>query len=229
MNPELLYQPKPHKGDDKDWKRSWTHSEIRYQNAARREYHLLLENHRQANHEIVIGYLKKFFIKDILKQFSVIKDWLQQNGIIAYYVVEITRDRFGKSVNRIHYHFLIEYYHSIRSLKRIFKEACRYAGLTVGIDCRVLYKAISDRETFVRKCKYILKYKTYKRRAILFQRKTGINKIGMVNHWFINADGMKANKKTMWQSIVAGWYPDNSAQQKSIRLTIRLTVSIQIR
>jgi hypothetical protein len=186
----------------------------------------LLENHREANHEIVIGYRKEFFIKDILKQFSLIKERLEQEGIIAYHIVEITRDDFGKPVNRIHYHFLVDSHYSKNRLKRIFKGACRYARLEIGKDCRVLHFPIPDRKTFKRKCKYILKYDTYSEQAILFRPKTGIDKIGAIGHWFINADGTRASKTKMWKSIVAGWYPEN--KQLPIRVTIRLSVALQI-
>ena len=86
-----------------------TDSHETYQNAARQQYHLLMANYREGNHEIVIGYLKEFSIHELLDQFSLIKEYLKREGIIAYHVVEITRDKFGNPVNRIHYHFLIRW------------------------------------------------------------------------------------------------------------------------
>jgi hypothetical protein len=151
---------------------------------------------------------------------------LEQEGIIAYYVAEITRDGYGKPINQIHYHFLIDYHFSKHRLIRIFKDACRYAGLELGKDCRVLHYPIPDSKEFERRCRYILKYKTYKIRAILFQPKTGIDKIGAIGQWFINADGTRACKKKMWNSIVAGWYPETN-QRKPISITIRLSVTLQ--
>jgi hypothetical protein len=198
LQPEILYQSTPRQSNTyytAPHRRSWTNSRETYQRAAGREYQLLLANCREANHEIVIGYLREYFIQDLLDQFSLIKEYLRNEGIIAYYVSEITGNGFGKPVNRIHYHFLVDYHKSKHRLKGIFKDACRYAGLTVGSDCIVKYDNIPDRETFERKAKYILKYDNFKEQAILFRPKTGINKTGMINDWFINADGTRAIKK----------------------------------
>ena len=231
LTPELLYQS--HSYPENTFylvphRQSWTSSMATYQNAARREYHLLLSNCREANHEIVIGYQREYFIQELIDQFVLIKEHLTNEGIIAYCVAEITTDGFNNPVNRIHYHFLIDYPGFKHRLKRIFINACRYAGLQLGSDCKIKYYSIPDSEVYERKCRYILKYKTFKKWAILFQPGTGINKVGMVNHFFINADGSKANKKKMWKSIVAGWYPDKSVaeQRQSIRVTIRLSVVV---
>jgi len=198
LQPEILYQSTPRRYNTYHTvahRRNWTNSRETYQRAAGREYQILLTNHRQANHEIVIGYLREYFIQDLLDQFSMIKEYLRNEGIIAYYTVEITENGFNKPTNRIHYHFLIDYHYSKRRLVNTFKEACRYAGLQVGKDCLVKHDHISDREAFERKAKYILKYDNFKEQAILFRPRTGINKTGMINDWFINADGTKAIKK----------------------------------
>ena len=198
LKPEILFRHPPRQRNTYytiEHRRSWTNSRETYENAARREYELLLSNYRQANHEIVIGYWREFFIQDLLGQFSMIKDYLKQIGIIAYHVAEISDNGFGKPVNQIHYHFLIDYYYSKSRLIKTFKDACRYAGLQIGKDCIVKYASIPDRETFKRKAKYILKYDTFKEQAILFRTKTGIDKTGMINDYFINADGTKASKK----------------------------------
>jgi hypothetical protein len=195
--PEILYQSNPHPDRyfNVEWHQSWTYSRLTYQNAARREYHLLLANYREANHILTIGYRHDYFIQELIDQFSLIKEYLQAEGIVAYHVAEITRDNFGNPVNQIHYHFLVEYYSFKHRLIRIFKNACRYAGLEIGKDCRVLYEPIPDSVVYERKCRYVLKYKTYKKRAILFRPKTRIKKIGMINKFFINADDTKANKE----------------------------------
>ena len=187
MKPEILFQFPPRQRNTfctVPHRKNWTASMETYQNAAKREYDLLMANHREGNHEIVIGYLKEYGIQDLLNHFSLIKEHLTNDGIIAYQVAEITRDGYGKPVNRIHYHFLIDYHHSKRRLVNAFKEACLYAGLQVGTgkDCMVKYRPIPDSVEFERRCRYILKYKKYQRRAILFRPKTGIDKTGMVNH-----------------------------------------------
>ena len=111
MQPEILYQYPPRQQNTfylVEHRRNWTASMETYQNSAKREYELLMANPREANHEIVIGYLKEHFIKDLIKQFSLIKEHLTQSGIIAYQVAEITTNGFGKPVNRLHRHFLID-------------------------------------------------------------------------------------------------------------------------
>jgi len=188
-----------------------------YQNVAGQQYHLLMANYREGNHEIVIGNLKDFSIHELLDQFALIKEYLKREGIIAYHVVEITRDKFGKPVNRIHRHFLVDYHFSKHRLIGIFKEACQYAGLEVGYgkDCMVKYKPIPNSETFERKCRYILKYQT-KKLPILFQSGTGINKIGAIGHWFIHADGSRASKKKCGsQSLTVGIRNGNQSQLRS--------------
>jgi len=211
LKPELLYQSTPRCYSTYRLCKSWTDSRESCQRAARRQYHLLINNHRQANYEIVVGYRKEFFVQELLEQFALIKEWLQKHKIIAFHVVEITEDDFGYPLNHIHYHFLIDWHYSKRRLHNIFKDACCHAGLQ-PTEHRVLRpKLIPDRKTFEHKVKYILKYDKFADQAILFQPGTGIAKIGAIGRWFINPDGTKANKKAMWKNIVAGWYPNNSA------------------
>jgi hypothetical protein len=228
LKPELLYQATSWSRNtftSCKHRRSWTATRETYQNAARREYELLLANPRQANHEIVVGYLKEFFIRELLEQFMLIKERLLEYKIIAYYVVEITEDGNGKPANRMHYHFFIEGKFSIRKLRDIYKDACQYAGLH-SKDYKVNYYPIPDRKTFERKSMYTLKYDKYAGQAILFQPHTGINKVGSIGWWFINPDGTKANKDAMWKSIVAGWYSGNSThtQQQAIEITFQFTI-----
>ena len=132
--PEILYQSNPSEGYPECWP-SWTASLQSYQKAARKEYTLMLMNPRRPEHEIVISYQEEFFVQDIVDKFKLIKEYLQQQGIIAYSVTEITRDKSKtRAVNRIHYHFLVTRDDtSILSenlLRKVFKGACRYSGLT---------------------------------------------------------------------------------------------------
>jgi hypothetical protein len=164
-----------------------------------------------------------------------LKTLLKQQGIIAFVVVEITTRRHilpdGKHrdypINRIHYHILVDSNLSERRLRGVFNHSCLDAGLAKK-EFEVHYEAIPDFEKYERKCRYILKYKTFKKQAILFRPGTGINKIGTIGVWFINADGTRANKDKMWKSIVDGWYPKTKQQQNTLRITIRLSASLQI-
>ena len=240
--PEIrkLYQYPPRRRNTYSaipWKRSWTFSRTTYQNAAKREYELLLANYRQANHLVTIKYFREFTNLQIIALWSELKTLLTQQGIIAYVVIEITTRRHiypdGRyrdyPIRRVHYHILVDSNLSECRLREIFNCACLDAGL-VKDAFEVHYAIIPDRETFEHKARYILKYKTFKKQAILFKPHTGINKICSINTWFINSDGTPANKEKMWKAIVAGWYPDNAVtkQPQSIRITIRLSASIQI-
>ena len=197
-------------------RRSWTDSRETYQNAARREYQLLLINPRQANHCITLKYFKEFTVPEIRTTWSNLKTSLQQQGIVGFAVIEVTTRRYFLPagghryypVNRVHYHILVESDLTKRRLRKIFNRSCLDAGL-LKKDFEVQYEAIPDRKAFEHKCKYILKYDTFKEDAILFRPRNEIgklDKICSIGKWFINADGTKANKDKMWKSIVAGWY-----------------------
>ena len=238
---ELLYQRSPRIGSPKNHKhfKGWTCSLESYQKEARRKYNLFLANHRQANHEIVIGYQQGFPIQMLLDQLTLIIEYLRKHEIIAYYVVEITTRQHilpngeckDYPINIIHYHFLIDSHYSKHRIRNIFKGACQHAGLKDS-DYKVKYYPIPDRKEFERKIKYILKFGNYASQAILFRPHTGIKKAGDVNvnsrtrSWFINADGTRMNQEKKWKAIVAGWYP--SQQQKPVKITIRFTISIPV-
>ena len=207
-------------------RRNWTSSHETYQNAAKREYELLLANYRHyANYFVTLKYFKEFTAGEIRTTWSSLKELLIQRGIVAYSVVEITTrpQRLPNGVwrdyptNRVHYHILVDTELPEPRLRRIFNRSCVEAGLSKE-DFEVHVKSIPNRRAFVHKCKYVLKYANFKDQAILFQPNTGINKICSLGRWFINADGSKMNKDKTWGSIVAGWY------QKKQRLNETMVV-----
>jgi hypothetical protein len=211
-----LYQPSPRRRNTFDSvtnRRSWTDSRETHQNAARREYHLLLTNPREANHFITLKYLREFSAQRIRTTWTILKDLLKQQGIVAFSIAEITTrphvlsngSRRYYPINRIHYHLLVDSDLSERQLRDIFNHSAVDAGLMKN-EFEVQYESIPDRKTFERKCKYTLKFDNFSEQAILFQPGTGINKVASIGRWFINADGTRASKDKMWKSIVAGWY-----------------------
>ena len=138
------------------------------------------------------------------------KALLIQRGIVAYSVIEITT-RPQKlpngawkhyPTNKVHYHCLVDSSLPEPRLRRIFNSSCVDSGLSTE-DFEVHVKSIPDRKAFEHKAKYILKFDTYKDQAILFQPGTHINKTCSIGRWFINANGTKANKDVMWESIVS--------------------------
>jgi len=218
--PEILFQSCPL---DKDpvginplHKKSWTRSHPAYQYTAGLEYPLVRDNPRRPRHEIIINYLEEFFIQDILEKFRWIKERLEEHGVVAYSVVEITRDDYKKHpVNWLHYHFLVDSHLSKGPLVEVFKEACIHAGHKLDETCRVHHRPIPDPKrdkdkngnlfpyevAFRRRLAYILKYDIPTRPPILFRPETdfphlkkGISKTDMVGHYFINEDGTRANK-----------------------------------
>ena len=216
----VLYQLSPRRRNSyytQSCRKSWVDSRETHQNAARREYQLLLNNPRQANHLITIKYLRVFSANEIRAKWSTLKALLHSHGIIAFVVIEITtRKRYlsdgmfkNYPINQIHYHLLIVSDLSVRSLRTIFNSSCLDAGLAKE-EFMVMYESIPDREAFEHKCRYILKYDKFADQAILFQPGTGINKVCSIGRWFINPDGSRASKDKMWRSIVCGWYPKDN-------------------
>ena len=244
---KILYQHPPRRRNTfhhVPWKRNWTYCMETYQHAAKREYELLLANYRQANHLVTVKYFRKFTNLQIILLWSKLKTLLQQQGIIAYVVVEITTRRHifpdggyrDYPIKKIHYHFLIDSDLSEPQLRVIFNRACLDAGL-VHEAFEVHYEVIPDRKTFKHKIEYVLKFGKFAEQAILFKPKTGIDKIDTIEAdyvtgaWFIKADGTRANKDKMWKELVGDWYSDkpDTKHQQPISITIRLSVSIQIR
>lgn len=237
--PEILYQSLSRNDNtftSEPSRRSWTDSRATYQNAAKKQYELLLSNHRRANFCVGINYFKEFFIKDILDKFKLIKEHLRKRKVIAFSVVEITKDKWKKPANRIHYHFLVHGDYSIRRLQAIFNGACQHAGLKPETDCRVSKpRIIPDEKTFKSCVKYILKYgDKYKDDVILFRPKTGINKIDRIGPWFIDSNDDTVRKDDLWKSLVDTWYPkegnDEAKQdeQKPNRIKLRIRGTILI-
>ena len=112
-------------------RRSWTDSHETFQNAARREYELLLANHRQANHLVTVKYFREFSAQEIRTRWLKLKDQLIEQGITAFALVEITTGIHVLSdgshqhypINRIHYHFLVDSDLSECQLRDIFNRA----------------------------------------------------------------------------------------------------------
>ena len=223
---EQLYQSTPRRSNSLNsvsHRRSWTDSRKTYDNAARREYELLLANHRQANHLISVNYFREFNTQEIRTRWLKLKDQLLEQDIIAFAVVEITTGihvlpdgrHWHYPINRIHYHFLVYSDLSERQLRDIFNRACLDAGL-VGNEFGIIYEALPDRAAFEHKSKYILKFGNFANQAILFRPRNEIgklDKICSIGRWFVNIDGTKANKDEVWKSIVAGWYPNKPAAE----------------
>jgi len=217
-----LYQSSPRRRNSyytRTCRRSWTDSHETYQNAARREHALLLANPRQhVNHFVTLKYFREFTAEEIRATWLALKALLIQHGIVAYSVIEITtRPQKLPSgtwkhypTNRVHYHCMVDSSLPERQLRNIFNSSCVDAGLSKE-DFEVQYESMPDRKTFERKAKYVLKFDTYKNQSILFRPGTGINKTCSIGRWFINADGTKMNKDKVWESIVAGWFPNKEA------------------
>ena len=198
--PEILYQsnPKEYSPDMYKEAKSYTLSLESYQKAAWKEYSRVIDNPRRTEHEIVINYRNEFSIQEIKDQFKLMRKYLQEQGIIAFSVAEISRNKYKTGpVNHLHRHFLVDSDSldlSEKLLRDIFKGACRYAGLQPDEpnildspdapkkNCEVKYQKIDNNdskgntytpeESFQRRVRYILKYNSYNRTPILFQSKS---------------------------------------------------------
>ena len=215
---DILYQSSPRPYNSRPQyphRRDWKDSLETYQNAARREYHLLLANHRQTRHCLTLRYDKEFTFEEINSRWSVLKDLLKQWGIIAFMVSEVTTHRYltpdgnfkSYPINKMHRHFLVANDWSERRLCLTFNRACIDAGFTPK-EFTILYERIRDRKHFEDKAKYILKYDQYAYMAVLFRWYTGIRKIEAIGSWFINPDGTRMNKDKAWKAIIVSWYPE---------------------
>lgn len=213
--PEPLFQLSPREENTfmlQPHRRCWRDSLETYHNNAKYEYHLLMHNSRQANHLVTVKYMKQFFISKIRELWLSLKKFLRQHGIIAYTVVEgTTNGSFGKPVNRIHYHFLVDSGKSELELRQLFKDACVDIGLIPGDEFQVHYAAIPNRKEFNRLAKYVLKYDQYAKDALLFKFYVKINKIDTIGNWYIYADGTKWGRKDdEWKKLIDSWYPNRS-------------------
>jgi len=247
-----LYQNNPLEfnplGTPKSYK-SWTLSLESYQKSAKREYDLLLYNQRRTIHEVRINHWEVYSPEEINEIFQLIKDSLRANSIIAYSVIEITRDKYSNPSNKIHRHFLVDSDSMILSeqvLREVFKTACIYSGLRPDQpfkNCEVKYRPVPDLRTdrdqygnlltpeqaFKKRVKYILKYAIPTRAPILFQQYIGINKIDRVGKWF------SATKEKMYDNLLESWYPEQAVEkllQKIIKhmpqVRINHSTSVQI-
>ena len=175
--PEILFQSSPLDKDPEGipplHKTSWTRSHESRQYTAALEYYLVRDNPQRPRHEIIINYLEEFFIQDILRKFRRMKECLEEHKVIAYSVVEITRDKYKKHpVNWLHYHFLVDSHLSKGPLVEVFEGACVHAGHKLDETCRVLHRPIPDPKrdkdkngnlfpyevAFRRRLAYVLKY-----------------------------------------------------------------------
>jgi hypothetical protein len=245
--PEILYQIysikcNPDKKPAK-WRKSFTYTLESYQRKAWEQYNLVLMNLRRPEHEIIVNYLEEFYIEEIQDKFRLIKEYLQKQQIIAFSVVEITRDKSKIwPINQIHYHFLITSNNagsiSENLLREVFKEACRYAGLvpdapdTINVpdapnqNCIVHYSPIPDPKRDRDRYGNLLTYDqafnkrvryilkcNTMRKPILFRSGTGINKIASIGRYFINPDGSRADKGLMWAKWCILKYPKSAAEK----------------
>jgi hypothetical protein len=145
VRPERLYQYRPYKeGFPPNVEHevgSWTWSLESYRISARRRFYLLVNNYKEGReYRIVsVNYLEEFFILDLREQFRLIKAYLQEQGITAYTISELTTDgpKYNRPTNCLHRHFIIDSPKPERYIRRAFNGACQHAGLQRKVDYRV--------------------------------------------------------------------------------------------
>jgi len=207
-----LYQRKPPEYQDKPYKKSgyakhkvysWTDSKESYQNRAKNERTLLWWNERKATKAIVVSLLTELSIDDIRHRRTKIFRYLNEHGIEAYVIVELTRKRprTGKPTKRVHFHILTDDPRNENELRDLFNEACERSNLVKGRgnrlvrdkDFRIIYKEDSKGLGF----DYYLKYgEKHKNKAVLFEKHRGLQKIYRIGKWNKNE---KNEKKKIYQ------------------------------
>lgn len=210
---------------------SWTNSLESYQFSAWKEVCLLLSNTRRANHEIVLGYQIELSPFLIMFVWSELRKILSKRGIVAYVVIEITRNKYrNRPINRVHYHFLIDSSLKKEELEGIFRTACKRVGFNEK-EVTIKYDSIDDEKTFRRRVFYILKYNR-PWRVILFQPKkrlgTQINKIYQFGGWFESEGGKTKMWKNGHKSPIAKKTAPVSIEPGDCTITLTISVILQI-
>ena len=212
-----LYRRKPPEFQDRPYKksgyvehpvRSWSDSKESYQNRAKSERTLLWWNDRKATKVIVLSLLTISSIEDIRQRRTKIFRYLNEHGIEAYVVVEITRTRprTGKPTRRVHFHILTDDPRSENELRALFNEACERSSLFRGRgnkfvkdkDFRITYEEDSKGFGF----DYYLKYgEKHKDKAVLFEKHRGLQKIYRIGKWNKNENNEKKKIEQMQKEI----------------------------
>lgn len=98
--PEILFQNFTRNKNtftSKKSRRNRTDSRETYQNAAKKQYELLVNNHRRANYSVTVNYWKEFFIKDILEKFKLMKEYLRNDLSFSRKIFSERRGFFNSS------------------------------------------------------------------------------------------------------------------------------------
>lgn len=176
--------------------RSKTNSLESYNNAAKQEVCLLMKNNRRPKHSIVLHLLMNLGVNGIRKRWKKIKAYLRKVGIIAYCVIEITRDKNGNPTDRVHYHILVDSPLSEKELRSLFRDCCLCSGLEEN-DFRIDYKAVHK---FLGLVCYITKLNRPEK-VILFVKNTGIRKFETIGNWYLDESGNPITRKAAWEKI----------------------------
>jgi len=214
-----LYRRTPPEYQDSPYKKSgyiehkvysWSDSKESYQNKAGRERTLLWWNNRTATKVIVLSLLTELSIDDIRHRRTKIFRYLNEHGIEAYVIVEITRARpkTGKPTRRVNFHILTDDLRSKKELRALFNEACERSSLNNGRgnrlvknkDFRIIYKEDIKGFGF----DYYLKYgEKHKNEAVLFEKHKGLQKIYRIGKWNKDENNTKKKIENMRKEIKA--------------------------
>jgi len=192
---------------------SFTNSLESYDNASEKEAKIVHWNKRMPT-ATVVWHLLKAIPPTVINDFrQYVFRYLQRYGIEALVSIELTRGEDRKPNNRVHFHFLLDDPRSKKEITELFNKACRCSGIAKQ-NFRIDYKELHSPKNYI---KYFTKTGKHKKKVILFEKNTGLQKHYVIGKWFKKTRAgqvVKKGKREIWQEIIA--YMRNKQYAKSL-------------
>ncbi len=193
--------------------KSATDSIESHNNLAKQEICLTFRGGRQVDHSITLHHLTVMNSRQYVVTWKKIKAFLEKVGVVALKVAEITRNKWKRPTNRLHYHIFVVGCWTEIQLRTLFRECCLASGLE-ATDFRVDYAPVAN---FIGFLCYALKYKRPER-IILFEKHTGIRKIEPIGAWYCDHKGHKISRTRAWKDVIEEQKAKNHRQSISPKI-----------
>lgn len=203
---EPLFQSNPDEYRQSPFKpKGWTETVAGYLNEAKKEATLLLRNQKLQGHPyhwaVGINFEIEQTPKEITDTWAKVRRKLKAAGVVAYRIIEITADAWGRPTNRVHYHMIVKSDHTQADLERAVD-----LSIPKGIPYHKHVKPIKNEWGYI--C-YILKARVggfnkqgqwvsdkYADQRIMFRPKLGVKKVATVGKFFASK-----SKAAIWTEI----------------------------